>query len=386
MDLTHEELLAAWLRGDKYHFSAAVMAAQSDVQWAELLSTADRHRVTPLLHGAITAANLQAALPVAVRQYLAETYCRTAVANTLLLHELGQLLAEFHRRSIASTLLKGPALALALYPDIATRPMRDIDLLVRRQDVRQVFSILIDRGYHAPAPGSMSNDHIRFENETLFVKDGKSPAMVDIHWHLFDSPFYQEDALLAWFWQTRAPLAIGAEATAMFAPVAQLLYLCGHFTLHHQAHGLLWLHDIAQLLRLHGAAVDWTLVWSQSRRARLSLALQHALTAVARDFPGVIPDAAWAAQPPSDATAAEQRIFAWRTASARPVAQRFWSDLRALPTWRARSRYIWIQIFPSAAYMRERYRANRPLQLAVSYPLRWLTGLRSAFGYLMEGR
>jgi len=77
-------------------------------------------------------------------------------------------------------------------------------------------------------------------------------------------------------------------------------------------------------------------------------------------------------------SAAEVQVVTWRTASERPVAQRFWTDLAGMDNWRRRLRYAWIQLFPSVTYMQNRYGIRHRWLVPLYYPYRWWLGLRSA--------
>ena len=79
-------------------------------------------------------------------------------------------------------------------------------------------------------------------------------------------------------------------------------------------------------------------------------------------------------------------MYAWLTASERPVAQRFYADLASMSSWRERLRYGWGSVFPSADYMRQRYGISNALFVPLSYPYRWFLGLKSALPALARPR
>jgi hypothetical protein len=377
-----DELLCACLQLSPPELSQLLPAPHDHAAWAALLESATRQRLAPLLYTHLHAAGLAQQMPPGCWVGLEAAYYGAAVTNTLLLGELERQLGRLRAMGVETVLLKGAALAYAYYPDVAARPMRDLDLLVAPCDARRVLDALLNDGYAAPLPGSTTDAHLCFESETMLVRADAAPATVDLHWHLFDSPYYQTEALLAWFWKQRIPLAIGAESTTTFAPAAQLLYLCSHVSLHHQTEGLLWLYDLAQLLRRDRDAIDWATLCEQASGLNLVLAFREGLAAVERCFPGSVPPAVFIHCDTVHVTDAERRVFAWRKAQQRPVPQRFWSDLMAQPTWGLRCRYAWLHIFPDASYMRQRYHVTTTTQLLLRYPYRWWTGLRNAIGYL----
>jgi hypothetical protein len=74
----------------------------------------------------------------------------------------------------------------------------------------------------------------------------------------------------------------------------------------------------------------------------------------------------------------EARVFGWLTEPDRSVARRLWVDLASLPSWSRRLAFAWINLFPSAAYMRHRYGIRHPLLVPLYYPYRWLRALAGA--------
>jgi hypothetical protein len=60
----------------------------------------------------------------------------------------------------------------------------------------------------------------------------------------------------------------------------------------------------------------------------------------------------------------------------RPPAQRFWADLWGQPGWDQRAAFAMRQLFPTPAYMRQRYQTGTGWALPLFYPYRWLLGVR----------
>ena len=65
---------------------------------------------------------------------------------------------------------------------------------------------------------------------------------IDVHWSLFDSPYYQDRNAMDWFWDTAEPVLYRRSSSTE----ALLIHLCGHLALHHGTRGLLWGHDIVE--------------------------------------------------------------------------------------------------------------------------------------------
>jgi hypothetical protein len=124
--------------------------------------------------------------------------------------------------------------------------------------------------------------------------------------------------------------------------------------------------------------MDWEELLARAQACDLVLSLQGILTQVADEWGVPVPSDVLARLQAMPVSEAEAQVVAWLTAARRPVAQRFWADLASMPNWRRRLRFALVNLFPSPAYMQERYQIPHPLLVPLYYPYRWLLGLHSA--------
>ena len=73
----------------------------------------------------------------------------------------------------------------------------------------------------------------------------------------------------------------------------------------------------------------------------------------------------------------EVRAFSWQNQT---MALRLFDDLAGAKDWLTRFRIAWETLFPSRAYMQQRYQIFHPLLIPFYYPYRWLRGLRKISG------
>jgi hypothetical protein len=354
---------------------AALRAGARDLEddWACLQSLIAAERLAPLLHRTLGGLEI---VPPDVAEVLRDGYRLTAVRNMLLLHALGACLRQLATAQVPVIVLKGAALAEVVYGNVSLRPMGDVDLLVHQRDLARTRHVLEGLGYVLGRAETHPGVLAEHENELVLCKPGPVPVFVDVHWSLFDSPYYQSRIAMDWFWQTAQPAQIAGVPALMLGPEAQIIHLCGHLSLHHGAAGLLWWHDIAEVLVFYRGRMNWTELLSRTRQYGLVLPVRAVLTRVSADWGAPIPAGvlhALRSHPPSRA---EQRVFSRLSGAPRPAGQRFWSDLTSMPSWRQRLRFARTNLFPSAAYMQQRYRVPHPLLLPFYYPYRWLRGLR----------
>ena len=376
-----DEFLHLCLRGrwDEAALEAARALSRGDgFDWEAARDAVQREGLAPLLYAIARGHDL---FPPTLEEELRLAYFQNARRNLLLFHELARIIRQLEARGIPVIVLKGAALAEAVYGNPAVRPMCDIDLLVRRENAAVSLRALAELDYEASHAEARAGDTLAYENEVMLRKPGAQDMIIEIHWSLFDSPYYQHTLSLDWFWETALPLPIEGVAAQMLGPEAQLLHLCGHALLHHGSGALrmLWLHDIAEVIAFYREQIDWERVLTQAQAHDLVLPIQQLLPQVYTHWRAPIPDAVMAKLRALEPSPQEARIVARLTAPQRPVARRFWTDLASMPEWRTRLAYAWHSLFPSAAYMQQRYAVPHAWLTPLYYPYRWWVGVQGLF-------
>lgn len=347
------------------------------VEWEEVERLVWGEALGPLLFSTVRG---QALLPPAFEAALQEAYLKNAARNTLLLHELSQAGDQLAAAGIPMLALKGATLAEEVYGNVALRPMRDLDILVRHEDAGRAVQVLRANGYRAADPEVHDGTNLTYENELRLQKGGVAEITLEVHWHLLDSPFYQFGMDLEWFWETGRPRTRAGAAGLMMELEALVLYLCAHLTLHHRHSGILWKHDVAEVLYRYGEQLEWDELLHRVAAFDLVLPLQQVVLDVTESYQIALPDGVQERLVNLQPSAHERRVHAWLTSDNRPVARRFWADLAGMPDWVGRLRYAWRHMFPSADYMRERYEVHRDALLPFYYPYRWFLGAREMIG------
>ncbi len=376
-DRTHRFLclcLRAW--GDPHARDAVrELAADPDLDWESVSDAAVAERVGPLLHHVLRELH---GVPPVIQQRLHAVYRSTSFRNLVLLTELATVSRRLAAEQVRLIVLKGMALADAVYRHVGLRPSLDLDVLVRQAELPVVLRVIEALGYRSSEPETRTGAVLAYENELILRKPGSIEVELDLHWGLFDSPYHQQAVDMEWFWKTAVPLP-GDGHALMLGPEAQILHLCGHLVLHHSGEGLglLRLHDVAAVIGVYGERIDWQLLLDRAQTCGLVLPLQQVLGRVADEWgapiaPTVL-DRLGALRPSRH----ETRVFARLTGERQP-GRRFWADLASTTAWRQRLGYALSAVFPSPAYMRRRYRISHPVLLPFYYPYRWLRGLRSS--------
>lgn len=249
------------------------------LDWSQLVRSASDHGLAPLAYAALKKCDLFNVAPKSAIETLRIDYLRASIANRLAFQELARLLDRFERENISAIVLKGGALALTLYDDIALRPMGDLDLLIHQSSLGRAREILIEEGYedgYAALTGMAGRDAVRFSVAQSFQRMGKRPSQIDIHWHAFTTPYYFERIPVEWFWQRATEFSVGPARALAFSPGAQLLHLAAHCMLHGYRRRI-WSYDIAQLIARRFDEIDWDEIVRAAARFGLSQLLSKAL-------------------------------------------------------------------------------------------------------------
>jgi hypothetical protein len=147
--------------------------------WNDLPALAEAHGLVPLLLTHLQAAGVP--IPGAIKQQLVGYYMQHAHAARVRERLLVDILRRYQAAGIDLLLLKGAALAQLVYPQAVLRPMRDIDILVRAEDVYRAYALLPEIGFSLPSNAhyGLGPDHHHL-TAIKCVADGFSVS-VEVH-------------------------------------------------------------------------------------------------------------------------------------------------------------------------------------------------------------
>lgn len=145
---------------------------------------------------------------------------------------LEQLLVALNRAGIAVMLLKGGALACTVYRSFTERAMRDIDLLVPRDCVKDARELMLDLNWAAdpdlPDDGSYSTHH-----HLSPLRDLASRGLrLEIHRSVLPAghPFrFTEDEI----WSCAQPARVGEARALVMHPAHHAVHVAIHFAWSH---------------------------------------------------------------------------------------------------------------------------------------------------------
>lgn len=221
---------------------------------------------------------------------LKECYYHTVARNLFLNQEFFKILDIFSKKNIPLIPLKGIALIQKIYPDIGSRYIGDIDLLVKPEDVPKATNLLGELGYSHPSSFfNPEKPYTIYLNSSPFSKPphqkfgcgGKPTEMhyfVHLHWHLLNTTFplfmYRID--MKEVWQKAFPEPCLDKEILMMAPHHLIVYLSIH-AFSHSFNKISLFYDIQKVIEFYKDKLNWKQVSRVAKAWRATLPLYYSL-------------------------------------------------------------------------------------------------------------
>lgn len=249
--------------------------------WADTLTFANRHWLTPAVHAALADAGRLDDVPPDVRDYLALLHRANGERNEALRRQAVELLAALNKVGIAPMLLKGGlSLFLPLYSQPGVRMIRDLDVLIPPDLGPQACDALAGLGYRIAA--RYDAGHNAYGDFTR----PNDPGAVDLHFELIEMPYLLSASEV---WSRARPVVAGGVRFWAPSPTDMVLHHLLHAQIHYLGNfyrgvvELRQLYEFALFVR-HYEDVDWAFIAERFSRHRLDAALQSYMLAAQRLF------------------------------------------------------------------------------------------------------
>ncbi len=246
------------------------------IDWDELERTAGRQSMTPLVASMLTK-HCSATVSPETCLRLREQLRRTARVNLAAVQEWQRVLKVLASAGVSAISIKGPALALIAYRNVAMREFVDLDLLVRPTEVVKARDVLLREGYQlsssvvSDSDGSLLRSHNR---ELGFVHEERG-TFVELHWGLLHRMFPFQLPVDQLFESACLECHEGMSFLSL-SPEYLLLYLCAHGTKHCWI-SLQWICDVACYVQTVQEELDWELCIRRAEATNCGLVLKHSL-------------------------------------------------------------------------------------------------------------
>jgi hypothetical protein len=234
--------------------------------------------LAPLLHGRLVQAEVTPP-PLAMAK-LAVTRQAHAKRNEAISQQVAELLAAFTLQKIDVLVLKGALLAVTAYPEAALRPMNDIDLLFRGEDLPKVGPVLESLGYRGKHKSAEQGPGIT-KHLSTYRREGRQgdtpnpylsaggERMIEPHGSLEESWFGLKVDITPGVWARAVPVSLGGQPAYRLSTSDMMLHLTVHAAFHviMGASVFAQLYDIGRVIETWPAELNWPEIISLTRQA-----------------------------------------------------------------------------------------------------------------------
>ena len=235
-------------------------------QWPTLLSLADAHGVTSLLHLALAQIS-GLAVPADFVGALEKGYSSNVHKSLLQARELSRVLDALDTTGITVIPYKGLLLSELAYGDLAIRQAGDIDLLVRKQDLSRAKAVVEKLGFSACLDLTETElDRYLAVGYELTFDYGNHRNLLELKWGIVPR-FYSADFDMEAMFAARTQLGFAGRRVNTLALEDLFLVLCMHAAKHCWSR-LIWLCDISRLLTR--PSLDWPAVCQKAKELGIS--------------------------------------------------------------------------------------------------------------------
>lgn len=255
--------------------------------WDKLLFALKNQWISPLLYWKITTLSSASLLPHHVVEHLRNAFLWSRFRTMQMEKQLSVLLNAFQHAGIDILILKGPALARSVYPDPATRPSSDLDILIKPSQVKRAGALLLELGYKRKTK--------RFTpflkdiyNDDLFSPPEKARHFrgIELHWDLYICHGETREVGVEDLFQRAVELKTPSLTMSILHPIDALIYAAINIRNHLPRNRLTWIYDTALLAGQLRKADDWKILQQRCVEWRGRNVLETALK-LSRDWVGI---------------------------------------------------------------------------------------------------
>ena len=263
------------------------LVALNGADWQTLWEVARAHRMESLLHARFRDA-LPAGVPSWFRDQCKAAFDDASYGTIRVQRELLLIRRDLAAAGIGFVAMKGAYLAFFAYADPALRPVRDLDILVARNDAMAAYRALLARGLVPTVEGGDAEEVLKLKHQLPTLRSAETGMLVEVHHRAFhgeeNDPDLTGDPGFADRLVTRN---LGGQSLCFMGAEDLLLHLIVHSVYDHRFdNGPGIFADIAALLGTH--AIDWPLFWAIAERQGRARGAIFALR-MAEDYWGNLP-------------------------------------------------------------------------------------------------
>lgn len=386
LEIKEEELLLLGLCRLSFteaHVKKLKVLVKSISDWDYFARLANEHGIVALVYHNLEQLGILKQVPEKVAATLNNGLLLSLSRNTFLNSVMIEVLTLFNENNIKAVLLKGQALENMVYGNCGLRQMTDIDILLDRSSHKNARKVLMEHGYVSlPVKSLFHVPIIAYSGKHLpsVIKNGVS---IDIHLELFSG---KRNILTKILFDNSSEIRLGDQYAHIPRPQLFFLFLIKHLYSHemnNESQLRLYTDLVVLIEKYYDEIINYDLL-NNAVKAGMSEILAWRLEPL-RDLWGIkLPD--WVDdfidkwyQPESI------NRFVWflknpkkNSLASNPKIYRH--IIGEIPGLHRKILFFLGDLFPTLAFMKERYKCRSKLEAVLYYPHRlgkvwWLVGM-----------
>ena len=346
--------------------------------WELLTKNLIERGAAPLFFKKLTSLSNRNLVPENARKQLQSTYYLTLSRTMLMYEHFSKIANTFNAKGIRIIALKGIYLSEKLYKDIGLRQLSDIDLLIDKENAEEALGILTEFGYK-PYDSLESEFIIQVKSEsihyTAMILDGVS---IELHVRL-QRVIEKYDLKIPELWKNAQSVQLNNSNVFALSFTDLLIHLCVHTDKHFkvdkaQFTGFI---DIFNILDVYKDQIDWNLLIETSGNYGCEQIVFEYILLISKYMNVSIPE--WIIERYHTLLTKqnEQLIYNYFSGNVakRSTVPFHFKNLREINKTSLRLNYIRDALFPSKAFMLNKYQIKRPSLYLFYYPYRYWIGI-----------
>ncbi len=237
------------------------------------------YRLYPLVYRNLTDLNID---PNHIPEIFKGVYRYYWSYSNRLFVKTSSVLKKLITNNIPVLLLKGAPLAINFYDNIATRPLNDIDIMIRHEHLNQTIDILNKNGFHSISP--IHRNTFKWRHAICFKNnDGFE---IDLHLSLFLENLNEEHQET--YWKHSENMNFMGLKTLTICPTDHLFHTIVHGLNHNDLAPIRWIADAKMIINKN--TIDWERIVDLAIKNKLSVKLLVSLKYLKSNFIKTIPE------------------------------------------------------------------------------------------------
>jgi len=212
-------------------------------------------------------------------------------------HTLKTILKEFSTHNIDTIVLKGAFITEKYYDNPVLRPMDDIDILVKDEDIKKASEIILKEGYSSNKTHDLNHYHKFYKHLPIFTANGKPSIELHLKLHAPMS-FMKTGISIEDVWSLAIPSSLCGEKCLCMLSEELILHLCSHALENSFRQELIHLYDI--VLIIESSKVCWKSLFKKAEKYKLTKTVFSTLYCIDKYFNLAIPELIFSKYKPND--------------------------------------------------------------------------------------